>query len=659
MKRGCARTSMIINCGCILSVALLAALPATTVAADRVVICEEFTATWCGYCADVGPIFGQLIDNYPDTFAFVQIHHGDSYATGWGNARANFYTDFSGYPTSYFDGGLILRVGAHNYATLEGDYLDRRADLTDVTMELGGVEVGAQTYDITVEVCIEEGGTAKTMRIYMVELLDNWPSSCTWCRTGFRQAATTQDVTLSPGECVQVTRTFTFDSTSWANQSDIRMVAWAQEPQSSSPPSNRAEIYQGVIEFWPLEPLGAPNDMCEMAINLTNEDYANSTELATNDGDASCGDASDAPDVWFRYRAPATGVLRVDSCTSAFDTVLSAHTDCPQSGGTEIVCNDDSDFCMQGSNLASIELAVEEGLEYVIRLAGHAGDVGEYVVNFDGPIDITPPTPDPMTFDVAPVGAGAGAVEMTATEAYDNGSPAIEYYFNFVEGGAGGADSGWISEQSYTQTELTPNAAYTYQVKARDGSDNETAYSDSYMAYTGANTPERPIASNIGGSTMDLEVDPNGNPAYTEFTLSCAFTQDDTWNLKYIGLDGYPTDTPVWMTAADWGTFTVRGLSTTTLYCWRCQARNEDGVATDWSAWRCVSTTEETYTLGDLNCDGAVDFDDISPFVTALSGESAYNAAYPDCEWLNADCNQDGTVDFDDISAFVALLSGK
>jgi len=60
--------------------------------------------------------------------------------------------------------------------------------------------------------------------------------------------------------------------------------------------------------------------------------------------------------------------------------------------------------------------------------------------------------------------------------------------------------------------------------------------------------------------------------------------------------------------------------------------------------------------IGDLDCDGDVDFDDINPFVLALSGEAAYYAEYPDCNWHNADCDEDGDVDFDDINPFVALL---
>lgn len=59
---------------------------------------------------------------------------------------------------------------------------------------------------------------------------------------------------------------------------------------------------------------------------------------------------------------------------------------------------------------------------------------------------------------------------------------------------------------------------------------------------------------------------------------------------------------------------------------------------------------------GDTNCDGDIDFADIDPFVLALSGESAYLAAYPDCRWLNGDANGDQTVDFADIDEFVELL---
>jgi hypothetical protein len=60
--------------------------------------------------------------------------------------------------------------------------------------------------------------------------------------------------------------------------------------------------------------------------------------------------------------------------------------------------------------------------------------------------------------------------------------------------------------------------------------------------------------------------------------------------------------------------------------------------------------------VADVNCDGLVDFGDINPFVTALSGASRYVQEFPDCCIGSADVNEDGSVNFDDINRFVACL---
>jgi hypothetical protein len=66
---------------------------------------------------------------------------------------------------------------------------------------------------------------------------------------------------------------------------------------------------------------------------------------------------------------------------------------------------------------------------------------------------------------------------------------------------------------------------------------------------------------------------------------------------------------------------------------------------------------DECDGLGDLNCDGRLNFDDINPFVLALSDPGAYQSAYPDCDIVRADLNGDWLVDFDDINWFVFLLT--
>jgi hypothetical protein len=65
---------------------------------------------------------------------------------------------------------------------------------------------------------------------------------------------------------------------------------------------------------------------------------------------------------------------------------------------------------------------------------------------------------------------------------------------------------------------------------------------------------------------------------------------------------------------------------------------------------------------GDLNCDGATNNFDITPFVLALAStppdRPEYYARFPDCDHLRADCNGDGAVDNFDITPFVHLLAG-
>ena len=67
---------------------------------------------------------------------------------------------------------------------------------------------------------------------------------------------------------------------------------------------------------------------------------------------------------------------------------------------------------------------------------------------------------------------------------------------------------------------------------------------------------------------------------------------------------------------------------------------------------------DEFVLYGDMNCDGAVDANDVNAFVWAIVGPSYYAANYPDCHHFRADCNRDGLVDFGDINAFTELVCG-
>jgi hypothetical protein len=191
----------------------------------------------------------QIID---DTFTLVQIHVASDGLPTW-LGRSTFY-GVAGIPTAIFDGTLFT-MGASNDVQQMFDwylslYNQRRVVPTDVTLTGTGVETGTQTITVHARVCLEPGGTAKTVRIYMVQELDHF--GCSYCRNTFMQAATTEDIVLLPGECAVVETSFTYDNTNWTNRTDSKIVVWAQEPQDSGPQSNPAEVYNAHTMAWPF-----------------------------------------------------------------------------------------------------------------------------------------------------------------------------------------------------------------------------------------------------------------------------------------------------------------------------------------------------------------------------------------------------------------------
>ncbi len=106
----------------------------------------------------------------------------------------------------------------------------------------------------------------------------------------------------------------------------------------------------------------------------------------------------------------------------------------------------------------------------------------------------------------------------------------------------------------------------------------------------------------------------------------------------------------------------ISGATTPTLTIdptWVADSGSYDVVIADdcGAVTSAVATLTVTANLGDLNCDGVVDFDDINAFVLAIQLPSEYVNEYPNCDRMLGDCNGDAYVDFNDINCFVALLS--
>jgi hypothetical protein len=125
------------------------------------------------------------------------------------------------------------------------------------------------------------------------------------------------------------------------------------------------------------------------------------------------------------------------------------------------------------------------------------GSLGEYfiagTITSGSATDTIPPSPNPMTWSIAPnAGTGTTSMTMTATAATDNSGGAVQYHFVCVAGGAGCVDGGWQASNRYTATGLTAGVSYSYKVQARDNAGNQTGFSTSASSTTALPLPGIP-----------------------------------------------------------------------------------------------------------------------------------------------------------------------
>ncbi len=156
--------------------------------------------------------------------------------------------------------------------------------------------------------------------------------------------------------------------------------------------------------------------------------------------------------------------------------------------------------------------------------------------------DTTPPTPDIPTFEMLPKALSSSRITMTAAAGTDAHGP-VEYYFQETSGNAGGNDSGWQTQRSYTDSGLSGGTEYTYRIMMRDAACNETFYSDGASAITplpqivelGFDPIDDAFVQGTAGfNTAKLKVEANYRVSYLKFEVTGVPVNYETTSVEIV-----------------------------------------------------------------------------------------------------------------------------
>lgn len=234
----------------------------------------------------MGTALSAIMEGNPERVILIQPHYADALSTPWGNGRISYY-GVTGSPTIWFDGAIRRFFVADSI--YQADVAARLATPTDTTLSLRATRLADATYRVTATVGVEPTGTAHTMRVNFVQVLDHYPAGAHW-RNCVIQGPAFQTVTVNPGQTQEVSTDFVFSGDSWLpeNRGNIRIVAFAQTNSATVP----AEVFQAAQLPWPILNADLNGDgvvdLSDLAMFLSNFGMSDCTAPIPGDLDDDC-----------------------------------------------------------------------------------------------------------------------------------------------------------------------------------------------------------------------------------------------------------------------------------------------------------------------------------------------------------------------------------
>jgi subtilisin family serine protease len=198
-----------------------------------------------------------------------------------------------------------------------------------------------------------------------VEVTLSWenPASPAFEAVIIRRSTSDYPATPSDGELVYEGADVSFLDGPFPLGERIYYSAWARGTGMEFSSRRTAQVQVG----------GIINEECANAIPLTTGVPVTGTNVDAGGSMNSICAFDDWRDVWYSWVPGTTGNGSVSLCSAAdFDTTLAIYDACD---GIEIACNDD--YCGLGSEVC---FPVNAGSTYLIRVAGYAGDSGNFEI---------------------------------------------------------------------------------------------------------------------------------------------------------------------------------------------------------------------------------------------------------------------------------------
>jgi hypothetical protein len=212
------------------------------------------------------------------------------------------------------------------------------------------------------------------------------------------------------------------------------------------------------------------------------------------------GDAGGSS-VWYRWTAPATGTLALDTCDSDFDTLLAVYTGADVAHLTAVGGNDDGPpACEPGSKIV---LSVTGGTMYDIAVDGYDGDWGDFVLAWTR-TSPPPPAAQPPTNSAIPTIAGAMKPGQTVTAApgtWSGTAPiAFAYQWDFCDrAGASCVAIPGETESTYLVSSSDAGSTFRVVVTASNVAGRASATS---AATAVVSVPVRCVVPRLKGKTV-------------------------------------------------------------------------------------------------------------------------------------------------------------